>query len=69
MEIGYWSGLELNDADTSEMEIYITILKETQVRLRDQEDKLVWDRTASGLYTPKEGYAFLFREQVQVESF
>jgi hypothetical protein len=60
-------GLKLNDADTSELEIYITILKETQVILRDQEEKLVWKQTASGLYTPKEAHDFLIREQVQAE--
>jgi hypothetical protein len=59
--------LDLNDADTTEMERYITVLKTTQVRLRDQEDELVWDRTASGIYTPKEGYNFLIQEQVQAE--
>jgi hypothetical protein len=57
------TGLELNDVDTIEMERYITVLKETQVILRDQEDELVWDQIALGLYTPKEGYNFLIENK------
>jgi hypothetical protein len=60
--------LELNEADTIEMESYITVLKTIQVRLRDQEDELVWERIASGIYTPKEGYNFLIQEQVHAKS-
>jgi hypothetical protein len=57
----------LDDVDATELERYITGLKRTQVRLRDQEDELIWDQTTSGFYTPKDGYTYLIRELVQSE--
>jgi hypothetical protein len=38
------------------MNIYITELKRSQIRLRDWDDELIWDLAPSGIYTPKEGY-------------
>jgi hypothetical protein len=41
------------------MNRYISELKRSQIRLRDQDDELIWDIAPSGIYTPKEGYTHL----------
>jgi hypothetical protein len=59
--------LDLNVEESAELKSYLTALKTSQIRLRDQEDELVWDRNDSGIYTPKEGYNHLIQDLVQAE--
>jgi hypothetical protein len=40
-------------------ENYILKLKSIHVRLKDEEDSLIWSLNPLGTYTPKEGYKAL----------
>ena len=59
--------LDLNIEESTKLERYLIALKTSQIRIREQEDELVWDRNDSGIYTPKEGYLHLIQETSQVE--
>jgi hypothetical protein len=44
------------------LENYRNSFFHSQIRIREQEDKLVWDKNESGIYTPNEGYSQLMQE-------
>ena len=46
-EINAWNG-------------YLSILKSSHIRLKNEDDRLVWHQAKSGMYSPKNGYAFNF---------
>ena len=46
-EINAWNG-------------YLSILKSSHIRLKNEDDWLVWNQAKSGMYSPKNGYAFNF---------
>ena len=56
------STLNLNTDDSTELENYRNSFFHSQIRIREQEDKLVWDKNESGIYTPNEGYSQLMQE-------
>ena len=45
--------LNLNTEDSTEFENDQNALFLSQIRIREQEDELVWDKNESGIYTPK----------------
>jgi len=47
---------------------YITDLQQSQIRLMDCEDELIWDSYPLGIYTPNDGYTRLKLELIQRES-
>jgi hypothetical protein len=59
--------LNLNTEDSTEFENYRNALFLSQIRIREQEDELVWDRNESGIYTPKEGYLQLMQDFSEAE--
>jgi hypothetical protein len=61
------TSLELNIEESAELEVYLTTLKFSQIRIREQEYELVWDINDSGIYTPRKGYLHLIQETSQVE--
>ena len=59
--------LNLNTKDSTEFENYLNALFLSQIRIREQEDELVWDINDSGIYTPRKGYLHLIQENCQDE--
>ena len=61
------TSLELNLEELAELEVYLSTLKFSQIRIREQEDELVWDRNDSCIFTPRKGYLHLIQETSQDE--
>ena len=66
MEQGWLSSNDLGlveNLDINAWNGYLTILKSSHIRLRNEEDVLVWNQAKSGKYSPKVGYMHLILEQ------
>jgi hypothetical protein len=57
--------LNLDDHLTVPWNAYIKALKIGHIRIKDQEDELVWKLSPFGVYTPKDGYSFLMINLLQ----
>jgi len=43
---------------------FITTLQESHIRIKEGSDKLIWQQSESGIYTPKGGYQMLISHKV-----
>ena len=58
----------LTNQEEVELNLYIGALGLSMIKLREEEDVLIWNGASCGKYTPKEGYIYLSAQNYELRT-